>query len=172
MINKITSALLLITFLCVISCKKEVSRTSNNDLAIQTEANSQQSLYDLHVTLRGEGNAMGQLKFRQDPNPEKIVDLDIKIYHLIPNHEYQLQRAVDPANVVDGNCTSTTWLTLGKGLTAQSVLTDDEGKGSEDLWRDVSAVPSGSLFDIHFRVIDAQTQEVVLTSDCYKYEVR
>jgi hypothetical protein len=52
------------------------------------------------------------------------------------------------------------------------VLTDDEGKGSEDLWRDVSAVPSGSLFDIHFRVIDAQTQEVVLTSDCYKYEVR
>src|SRR5262245_28305740 len=95
MITKITPALLLITFISIISCKKDVSHTSNSDLALQTEANSQQSLYDLHVTLRGEGNTLGQLKFRQDPNPEKIVDLNIKIYHLIPNHEYQLQRAVD-----------------------------------------------------------------------------
>jgi hypothetical protein len=63
MINKITSALLLITFLCVISCKKEVSRTSNNDLALQTEANSQQSLYDLHVTLRGEATPWDNLNF-------------------------------------------------------------------------------------------------------------
>ena len=91
---------------------------------------------------------------------------------LEPNHEYKLQRAVDPINVIDGNCTSTSWLTLGKGLVPQTILTDDRGTGREDLWRSVAALPSGSMFDIHFRVIDAVTSEVVLTSDCYQYTVR
>ena len=91
---------------------------------------------------------------------------------LEPNHQYLLQRAVDAANVVDGNCTSTSWLTLGKGLTPQSILTDDSGKGDEELWRDVSAVASGTAFDIHFRIVDATTMTVVLTSDCYQYVVR
>jgi hypothetical protein len=40
------------------------------------------------------------------------------------------------------------------------------------LWRDVSAVPSGSTFDIHFQVIDAVTLAVVLASDCLQYQVR
>ena len=91
---------------------------------------------------------------------------------LASNHTYLLQRAVDPINVVDGNCTSATWLTLGKGLTPQSILTDDDGTGNEELWRDVSMLASGSAFDIHFRVVDATTMAVVLTSDCYKYVVR
>ena len=127
--------------------------------------------FDLDVILRG-GKSVGYLKFRQDPDPAKVVDLEIKVSYLLPNHEYLLQRAVDAINDVDGNCTSTTWLTLGKGLAAQSILTDKFGIGQEKLWRDISAVATGSKFDIHFQVVDAITMAVVLTSDCYEYEVR
>ena len=90
----------------------------------------------------------------------------------MPNHEYLLQRAVDPINMVDGDCTSTSWLTLGHGLTPQSIMTNSQGNGEEDLWRDVTAVPSDASFDIHFQVVDAVTLEVVLSSDCYQYKVR
>ena len=118
----------------------------------------------------GEGRSIGHLKFRQDKDTPKIITLDIFVRGLEPNHSYQLQRAVDTN--LDGNCTSTAWLTLGKGLTPQSILTDSKGKGQEDLWRDVSSVASGATFDIHFQVIDEVTSAVVLTSDCYKYTVR
>jgi len=127
--------------------------------------------FDLNVSLSG-GKSAGFIKFRQDPDAAKIVDLDVKVYHLAANHDYLLQRAVDAVNVVDGDCTSTTWLTLGKGLTPQSIHTDNYGNGGEMLWRDVSAVPSGSKFDIHFQIIDAVSLTVVLTSDCYHYTVR
>ncbi len=120
----------------------------------------------------GRGNPSGYIEFRQDPDPAKIINLDVSVKHLIPNHQYLLQRAVDAINVVDGNCTSTSWLTLGKGLVPQSILTDRHGNGSAALWRDVTAVPSGSAFDIHFQVIDAVSLAVVLTSDCYQYTVR
>jgi hypothetical protein len=79
---------------------------------------------------------------------------------------------VDPINVVDGNCTSTTWLTLDIGLTPQSILTDNTGTGKEELWRDISVAATGSKFDIHFQVIDAVSLAVVLDSDCYEYVVR
>ena len=74
--------------------------------------------------------------------------------------------------ILDGNCTGTNWLTLGFGLTPQSIFTDDKGDGGETLWRDLSAAPTGSIFDIHFRVIDAISGEIVLESDCYQYTVR
>jgi hypothetical protein len=125
--------------------------------------------YNLDVVLQG-GKSFGFIKFTQ--SSIKIITLDTKVAHLAPNHEYLLQRAVDPINVVDGNCTSASWLTLGKGLTPQSIMTDANGNGEEELWRDVSAVPSGSKFDIHFQIIDAITMSVVLTSDCYWYQVR
>jgi len=139
-----------------------------------------ESPYDLDVILRGEsnnsghgqGNPSGFIKFRQDPDPDKIINLDIWVRDLEPNHEYLLQRAVDAINVVDGNCTSTSWLTLGKGLTPQSIFTNGSGNGNEALWRDITAIASGSAFDIHFRVVDAVNMNVVLTSDCYKYVVR
>jgi hypothetical protein len=124
--------------------------------------------YDLDVFLQG-GKSQGYLKFRQDPDAAKIIDLDITVSHLAPNHEYQLQRAVDTA---DNNCTSTAWLTLGKGLTPQTIKTDNAGNGEEDLWRDVTALATGATFDIHFQVVDAVTQAVVLTSDCYQYKIR
>jgi hypothetical protein len=118
----------------------------------------------------GQGRSLGHIKFRQDEDTPKIITLDIWVRGLEPNHSYKLQRAVDTN--LDGNCTSTSWLTLGKGLTPQSILTDNKGKGQEDLWRDVSSVASGATFDIHFQVIDEVTSAVVLTSDCYQYTVR
>jgi len=127
--------------------------------------------FDFDASLWG-GKSAGHIKFRQNPDAAKIVDLDVKVYHLAANHDYLLQRAVDVINEVDGNCTSTVWLTLGKGLTPQSIHTDNYGNGVEMLWRDVSAVPSGSKFDIHFQIIDAVSLAVVLTGDCYHYTVR
>jgi hypothetical protein len=128
--------------------------------------------FDLNVNLRGEAKKSGHIKFRQDPDAAKIITLDIWVQDLKPKHEYLLQRAVDAINELDCNCTSTTWLTLGKGLVPQSILTDKHGTGSEALWRDVTAAASGSKFDIHFQVIDAVSSAVVLTSDCYQYQVR
>jgi len=130
--------------------------------------------YNLDVLLKSNGKekGIGFIKFRQDPDTARIISLETFVQNLIPKHEYLLQRAVDPANVVDGDCTSTTWLTLGKGLTPQSILTDSHGDGSESLWRDVTAAARGTSFDIHFQIIDAASLEVVLTSDCYQYTVR
>lgn len=180
----------------IISCRKEYGKESNlptGEKILSEEHNGNHAYppYDLNVVLRGlsnqsgeneeddqeesgddEDNASGFLKFRQDPDPAKIITLDIKVRKLLPNHEYLLQRAVDPINVLDGNCTSTTWLTLGKGLVPQSILTDSHGKGKEALWRDITAVPTGASFDIHFRVVDKISLAVVLTSDCYQYQVR
>lgn len=128
--------------------------------------------YNLDVNLNGTGKMTGTIAFRQDADTARIITLETKVQQLLPNHEYLLQRAVDPINVVDGNCTSTTWLTLGKGLTPRSIITDPYGNGSEILWRDITSVPRESEFDIHFQVVDAVDMSVVLTSNCYKYKVR
>lgn len=148
-------------------------------LSCKKDHDHAESPYDLDVVLHGESdksphgkNPSGFIKFRQDPDPDKIINLDIWVQNLAPNHEYLLQRAVDAINIVDGNCTSTSWLTLGKGLVSQSIQTDKNGKGSELLWRDITAIPTGSKFDIHFQLIDAITMVVVLDSDCYQYVVR
>ena len=45
------------------------------------------------------------------------------------------------------------------------------GLGRADLFRDLVAVPLGTEFDIHFRVIDAATSAVVLQSGCYQFVV-
>lgn len=196
--KKIFYSISIIMFcsILIISCQKEYGKEStlpNEEKILSGDHKDNQVYppYDLNVGLRGlsnesgeseeddqkesgdeENNASGFLKFRQDPDPAKIITLDIKVRNLLPNHEYLLQRAVDPINILDGNCTSTSWLTLGKGLVPQSILTDSHGKGKESLWRDVTAVPSGSSFDIHFQVVDKISHAVVLTSDCYQYQVR
>lgn len=145
----------------------EQSEINSLSLNAPTPANPN---FNLEVILHGEGNAFGLVKFRQDNDITKIVTLDTWIRNLQPNHEYKLQRAVD-ANL-DGNCTGTAWLTLGKGLIAKSILTDGNGTGRESLFRNLSAFPSGATFDIHFRVIDAENSAIVLTSDCYQFTVR
>lgn len=158
------------------SCQKEQARETQV-IEQKDPGNIQPSIaatppFNMEVILRGEGNSFGHIKFRQDVDPSKIIVLETWVRDLEPNHEYQLQRAVDPPNVMDGNCTSTSWLTLGHGLTPQSITTNDAGTGKEELWRDISAIASGTAFDIHFRIIDATTMSVVLNSDCYKYVVR
>ena len=123
--------------------------------------------FNLEVVLRGEG--FGLVKFRQPKDGAFIVYLDVWVRDLLPNTSYLLQRAVDP--IVDDNCTSTAWLTLGKGLQPQSITTDETGTGREQLFRNLAAFPAGSEFDIHFRVIEQATSEVVLTSPCYQFTI-
>jgi len=108
------------------------------------------------------------VKFRQANDDAKRIDLGVWLRDLAPNSSYRLQRAVD--GVVDGNCTSTGWLTLGEGTVAQDIVTDDRGTAKEDLFRVVTN-PVGTAFDIHFQVITTAGVPV-LTSDCYQYYVR
>jgi hypothetical protein len=130
--------------------------------------------YDLDVKLYGGPKnpfAKGFIKFRQDPDTARVVDLNTWVFHLEPNHVYQLQRAVNPIADSTG-CSSTAWLTLGLGLQPQSIHTDGFGNGNADLWRNVSSVARGTSFHIHFQVIDSVSSEVVLASDCFDYTVR
>jgi hypothetical protein len=125
--------------------------------------------FNLEAILRGDG--FGHVKFRQEKNPDaNIINLDVWVTDLAPNTSYSLQRAVD--TVLDGSCTGTNWLTLGQGLTPQPIVTDDRGTGRADLWRDLSAFAPGSAFDIHFRVIETGTTNVVLQTNCYRFVVR
>lgn len=123
--------------------------------------------FNLQVILRGEG--FGLVKFRQPNDDALVILLDTWVRGLSPNTSYLLQRAVDVT--VDDICTSTTWLTLGKGLQPQSIATDASGSGREELFRSVAAFPVGSEFDIHFRVIHEATSNVVLSSECYQFTI-
>ncbi|HST07771.1 MAG TPA: hypothetical protein VLJ83_06335 [Gemmatimonadaceae bacterium] len=125
------------------------------------------SEHDLEVILRGDG--FGLVKFRQPKDDALIINLDTKVRGLEPNTAYVLQRAADTN--LDGICSSTSWLTLGKGLVPQAIVTDDRGTGEESLFRDVSALGVGATFDIAFRVVKVATGAVVLSSDCYRYTI-
>jgi hypothetical protein len=128
--------------------------------------------FNLEVILRDvtDGSGFGHVKFRQPIDADKIVYLDTWVRSLAPGRSYLLQRAVDAA--LDGECTSAAWLTLGKGLEPQAITTDERGTGREQLFRDLTAVPTGTRFDIHFQVIDAETGAPVLASGCYRFAVR
>ena len=123
--------------------------------------------FNLEVVLRGDG--FGLVKFRQPNDGEAVIYLDTWVRDLAPNTNYLLQRAVD--TTIDRDCTSTGWLTLGKGATPQAIATDDRGTGREALFRSVAAFPVGSQFDIHFRVINQATSAVVLESGCYTFTI-
>ena len=124
--------------------------------------------FNLEVVLRGDG--FGLVKFRQPNDDAAIIYLDTWVRDLAPNSEYLLQRAVDP--IVDDDCTSTSWLTLGKGLEPQSIATDANGTGREELFRNLAAFPPGAEFDIHFQVAPTGTTYAVLKSGCYRFTVR
>jgi hypothetical protein len=123
--------------------------------------------FNLEVVLRGDG--FGLIKFRQPNDDAAIVYLDTWVRGLEPNAQYQLQRAVDPT--VDDQCTSTAWLTLGRGLDPQTITTDATGTGRQQLFRSLAAFQPGTEFDIHFRVVNALTQAVVLESECYQFRI-
>ena len=124
--------------------------------------------FNLEVILRGDPNGFGLVKFRQPNDADRIVNLDVWVRDLQPNSHYRLQRATD-TNVND-DCTGTNWLTLGRGLVPQDIVTDARGTGRAELFRNLAAFPVGSRFDIHFRVIDAAGTPV-LNSDCYQFTV-
>jgi len=98
----------------------------------------------------------------QDPTIAPVRDL-------APNKSYRLERAADTN--VDGNCTGTAWLTLGRGLAPQAITTDDKGTGRAELFRNLGTTALGTTFDIKFHVIDATTSAVVLESACYQFKV-
>ena len=129
--------------------------------------------FNLQAILRpaagGPDDGFGLVKFRQPNDADKIVNLDVSVRKLAPNHSYYLQRATDTS--VDDDCTGTNWLTLGRGLTLVAITTDDRGTGRAQLFRNLAALPAGMQFDIHFRVIDARTTAVVLQSGCYQFTV-
>jgi hypothetical protein len=127
--------------------------------------------FNLEAILRdaGGGSGFGHVKFRQPNDSDKIIYLQTWVRGLEPSHRYQLQRAVD--TTLDGICTSAGWLTLGRGLTPQTITTDEGGSGRELLFRDVSVLRTGAQFDIHFRLLDAATAAPVLASDCYRFTV-
>lgn len=117
----------------------------------------------------GLDDGAGKVKFQQPRDEEQIVNLYVRVRRLLPNHSYYLQRAVD--TVVDDVCTGTNWLTLGQGPVPDPIETNARGKGRAALWRDLSALPEGTQFDIHLRVIDVMTSEVVLVSGCHQFTV-
>ena len=128
--------------------------------------------FNLEVILRAPdgSDGFGHVKFRQPNDDPTIVDLGVWVRDLAPNTHYKLQRAVD--TVLDDDCTSTSWLTLGAGSTPQDIVTDDGGTGRADLFRLLTS-PIGTAFDIHFRVVTTATPPaVVLISDCYQFFVR
>ncbi len=116
-----------------------------------------------------DGDGFGRVKFRQPNDADRIVYLDVSVRDLVPNTDYVLQRAVDVT--VDDDCTGTNWLTLGRGATPEAITTDAQGTGSAALFRDLGAFAVGTAFDIDFRVLDAATNAVVLTSACYQFVV-
>lgn len=127
--------------------------------------------FNLEAILRaptGEGG-FGLVKFRQPNDADRIVYLDVSVRDLAPNTDYVLQRAVDV--MVNDDCTGTNWLTLGQGATPKAIATDEQGTGRAALSRDLGAFAVGTAFDIDFRVLDATTGAVVLTSECYQFVV-
>jgi hypothetical protein len=125
--------------------------------------------FNLEVVLRNDAGGFGLVKFRQPNDAEKVIYLDTWVRDLAPNTSYRLQRAVDTN--IDGVCTGTNWLTLGKGLTPEAIVTDESGTGRAELFRSVAAFQVGAQFDIHFRVIDDATSAVVLESGCYQFTI-
>ena len=125
--------------------------------------------FNLEVILRGDNGGFGLVSFRQPNDDALVINLGTWVRNLTPNTEYQLQRAVDVT--LDGECTSTAWLTLGKGTVPQTILTDGSGSGREELFRSVAAFPVGSTFDIHFRVIEAGSGAAALASGCYQFVI-
>lgn len=125
--------------------------------------------FNLEVVLRNDAGGFGLVKFRQPNDAEAVIYLDTWVRNLAPNTSYRLQRAVD--TTIDGVCSSSGWLTLGKGLTPEAIVTDETGTGRAQLFRSVAAFPAGAQFDIHFRVIEDATSTVVLESGCYQFTI-
>ena len=118
----------------------------------------------LRPTAIGPDGGFGLIKFRQPKDADLIVELDVWVRDLLPNHTYVVQRAAEgPAN---GECTGSNWTmpTLG------TITTDDRGTGRAALLRPLPASLLGTEFDIHFRIAEApDAASGVLASGCYQF---
>lgn len=134
------------TLIVLAACTGQETTTPNTSSARQLTLQASNSWgpetphFNDEIVLRGDG--FGLVKFRQPNDADRIVYLDTWVRDLSPNTAYKLQRAVD--TTVDDDCTSSAWLTLGKGLTPQSITTDARGTGREDLYRNLGAFAPGS----------------------------
>jgi hypothetical protein len=125
----------------------------------------------LNAAAGGPEDGTGVVKFRQPRDENKIVYLKVGAQGLRPNAAYYLERATD-MEVNDDCAAATNWLRLGAGLISSAMATDNTGSGRAFLFRDLAAVPEGTQFDIHFRLVDATTNAVALVSDCHQFTVR
>ena len=125
--------------------------------------------FNIEAVLRpsaSDSNGFGLIKFRQPNDGLMRIFLDTWVRDLAPNSEYRLQRAVD--TVLDGNCTSTAWLTLGMGTSPLTLATDDTGTARASFYRDLPSGLALQEFDIHFRIVTLGGSEV-LHSGCYQF---
>jgi hypothetical protein len=161
---KVASMIALTLFTTLYGCKKEFKGEQPNNQ------------YDFDVALFGGADGKfaagsGIIKFRQDSDTGQIATLDTYVLDLLPNHSYQLQRAVNPIADTTG-CSSTAWLTLGLGSVPQAIHTNSIGAAHITLWRNLAAVAAGTSFHIHFQVVDSGTTSTVLSSDCHNFTVK
>jgi hypothetical protein len=170
------TAAVLVAAIAATACQEPPSGPGKPSLNIRTmgdRSTGDTPNYNLEVLLRpvGSGDGFGHVKFRQAGNDDaQIIDLGVWVRDLAPNTEYLLQRATDAT--LNGSCTGTNWLTLGKGLLPQSITTDDKGTGREDLFR-ILMLAHGTTFDIFFRVVRKDNPTVaVLQSECYQFSVK
>jgi len=163
-----------LALLMLAACERSASLPTDASASIQAATDPwgpEKPPFNLEAVLRSPNGSpgFGLVKFRQPNDANQIVYLDVWVRDLAPTTSYRLQRAVD--TIVDGNCTSTGWLTLGAGLTPEAIVTDDRGTGRAELFRNLAAFPVGTRFDIHFRVIEDAGGGVVLESGCYEFVV-
>lgn len=187
-----TTLVLTVATMTGLACTETSTAPARPSVPTVTPALSRNAVltpsYDLDVVLSSapdpagqQGNARGDhqdgsgsIAFRQPGVPAHVVSLDTHVRDLIPLTAYELQRAND--GTVDGQCTGTNWLTLGRLMTPLVITTDSEGNGQATFTRDLSG-SIGKSFDIHFRVIKAGAADplhpdVVLASGCYQFVVR
>jgi hypothetical protein len=158
-------ALIVFVISVFIACDKAIPKEELGPYNLDVKLYSSET-----VKFDSKSSGFGFIKFRQDPNVPLTITLDTWVFNLAPDHDYLLQRAVNP--ITDNDCTSTAWLTLGKGLVSQPIHTDDFGNGMENLFRNVPASSEGTTYRIHFQIIDAVSLATVLTSDCDQYTVQ
>ncbi len=112
---------------------------------IQKPSSSEAPHNNLNINFAGsKATICVYVEFRQKTDMAKFIHLDTWKHRLESNTNYILQRAVDTN--IDGCCTGTDWLTLGKGLIPQSIMTDESGDGYAELYRSVAALALGSTF--------------------------
>lgn len=158
-----------------------ISGCSTSDATTQAPADEETALsisnrnppatppFDINVLLRAGERVEGLILFRQPDDGVPTIFLETYLAHLKPNHDYYLERA---AQTLGLGCIDSGWLRLGLGTVVTPIHTNWRGFGAATLNRTLPATLLGLSFDIHFRVLDAETGVVVLESTCRQFTAR